>query len=102
MKVNQGKQAKLAQLARRIKKARAHAHISQAELGRAIGVSDKSISSYEKARSIPSFAKLKKIAQATEHTLTYFSDDNEVEATIAAKLTKIEKELAEIRKLLKK
>lgn len=93
---------RLEELSRRIKKARREAHISQAELGQVVGVSDKAISSYEKGRSIPPFAKLKKIAQATEHTLAYFGDGEEIEVTITSKLSKIEKQLEEIRKLLKK
>lgn len=102
MTVNQSDQRKLAELAKRIRRAREGAHISQLELGKAIGVSDKAISSYERGRSIPPFNKLKKIAQATEQPMDYFSGDPKLEATIVSKLSKVEKELAEIKKLLKK
>ncbi len=102
MSVNQSDQRKLAELAKRIRKAREEAHISQLELGKAIGVSDKAISSYEKGRSTPPFNKLKKIAQETKQPMDYFSGDPKMEGTIISKLSKVEKELAEIRKLLKK
>lgn len=102
MSVNQSDQRRLVELARRIRKAREESHISQLELGKAIGVSDKTISSYEKGRSTPPFNKLKKIAQETKQPLDYFSGDQEIEAAIVSKLSKVEKELAEIKKLLKK
>lgn len=102
MSVNQSDQRKLIELAKRIRQAREEAHISQLELGKAVGVSDKSISSYEKGRSMPPFNKLKKIAQATEQQLDYFSGDQQTKASIVSKLSKVEKELAEIKKLLKK
>ena len=98
---NRSHKGKLEELSKRIRQARKEARISQVELGRAVGVSDKAISSYEKGRSTPSFAKLKKIAQATEHSLTYFSNDEKAEDTITNKLSKIEEQLAQIRKLLK-
>lgn len=92
----------LAELATRIKSARESARLSQQELGSHIGVSDKSISAYEKGRSIPPVEKLQKIADLTNHPLTYFTDQNADEALIASKLATVEKELTEIKKLLKK
>ncbi len=87
-------------LAKRIREAREEANLSQATLAKHIGVSDKAISSYEKGRSIPPFENLKKIAESTNRPLTYFTDESAVESLIATKLTTIEKELAEIKKLL--
>jgi transcriptional regulator with XRE-family HTH domain len=92
----------LLDLAKRIKSARESARLSQQELGNHIGVSDKSISAYEKGRSIPPVEKLQKIADLTAHPLTYFTDQNANEALITSKLATVEKELAEIKKLLKK
>ena len=93
---------RLNDLARRIRSARLEAHMSQHGLGKSIGVSDKSVSAYEQGRSTPPFAKLKKIADATSHPLAYFTDENITEATITSKILMIERELAEVKKLLKK
>jgi len=89
-------------LAQRIKKARESAHISQRELGDAIGVSDKSISSYEKARSMPPVEKLKKIANITDRPLMYFTEDATAKIDIVSKLNIVEKQLNEIKDLLTK
>ncbi len=88
-------------LAKRIKSARRDAHLSQATLGEAIGVSDKSVSAYEQGRSTPPFEKIKKIARTTNRPLSYFTDESTDDATISEKLKVIEQELDEIRKLLK-
>jgi transcriptional regulator with XRE-family HTH domain len=89
-------------LAIRIKQARENMHISQKELGVGIGVSDKSISSYEKSRSIPPIEKLKRIAKKTNKPLAYFTEEETVSIDIMSKLNIVEKELREIRELLKK
>ena len=91
----------LSDLARRIRSARTTARLSQSELAKGIGVSDKSISAYEQGRSTPPFEKLKKIANETHHPLSYFTEENNGEATIASKLDSIERELAEVKRLLK-
>lgn len=92
----------LSELARRIRNARRDARLSQTDLGTHIGVSDKSISAYEQGRSTPPFAKLKKIAEHTNHPLSYFTEENTDNATIAAKLLSIERELIEVKKLLRR
>lgn len=89
-------------IAKRIRQARVEAHLSQEQLAQAVGVSDKSISAYEKGRSTPPVNKLKKIAQSTNHPIGYFSDEDVPEAVIAAKLSSIEKQLEEVKKLLQK
>lgn len=89
-------------LAKRIKSARSNAHLSQHELGDSIGVSDKSISAYEKGRSQPPLDNLQKIAEATAHPLSYFTDETTDASEITAKLQAIERELAEVKRLLKK
>ncbi|HSA83754.1 MAG TPA: helix-turn-helix transcriptional regulator [Patescibacteria group bacterium] len=94
-------QKKLNELALRIRDARRNAHLSQEELGQYIGVSDKSISAYEQSRSTPPISKLKKIAEATSHPLSYFTQEENIEAILASKLANIERELAEVKDLLK-
>jgi transcriptional regulator with XRE-family HTH domain len=92
----------LSELAQRIRSARDNAHLSQHELGNSIGLSDKSISAYEKGRSQPPLENLRKIAQATNYPLTYFTQEETNEIAIATKLLSIERELAEVKRLLKK
>lgn len=89
-------------LAQRIRSARENAHFSQHELGSHIGVSDKSISAYEKGRSQPPLSNLQKIASATRHPLAYFTDESTDVSEISAKLQSIERELAEVKLLLQK
>jgi len=96
------KNTELAELARRIRKARKSAHLSQAALAKSIGVSDKSVSAYEKGRSTPPFSKLKKIAEFTNHPMQYFTEEQMSDTTITKKIQQIEKELAIIRRLLEK
>lgn len=92
----------LQELSLLIRNARKNAHLSQADLAKSIGVSDKSVSAYEKGRSIPPFEKLKKIAQSTHLPITYFTEEKNDEAQILQKLTAIEQQLEEIKQLMNK
>ena len=96
----QKNQKKLTELALRIREARRNSHLSQEELGQYIGVSDKSVSAYEQGRSLPPITKLKKIAEYTNHPLSYFTQEENSGALLASKLANIERELAEVKKLL--
>ncbi len=98
--VDQKKQ--LTELAKRIYSARSTAHLSQHALGESIGLSDKAISAYEKGRSQPPLENLRKIADATNHPLTYFTQEDNSDSEITTKLRSIERELAEVKRLLKK
>lgn len=91
----------LTELAKRIRTARENARLSQDELGKSIGLSDKSVSAYEKGRSQPPLENLRKIAEVTNHPLTYFTQEENAAGEIAAKLLSIERELAEVKRLLK-
>jgi transcriptional regulator with XRE-family HTH domain len=93
-------QKNLTELALRIREARRNAHLSQDELGKFIGVSDKSVSAYEQGRSMPPITKLKKIAESTNHPLSYFTMEENQDALLASKLANIERELAEVKRLL--
>lgn len=95
------KSKKLNELARRIREARRNAHLSQDELGKYIGVSDKSVSAYEQGRSTPPINKLKKIATSTNHPLSYFTQEDNADAILTSKLASIERELSEVKRLLK-
>jgi len=87
-------------LSARIREAREASHISQMELARALGVSDKSISAYEKARSTPPVEKLKKIALKTNKTLLFFTGEKTDRMDIISKLNLLEREFNEIKGLL--
>ena len=98
--VDNKKQKKLSELANRIREARRRAHLSQDDLGKYIGVSDKSISAYEQGRSTPPIQKLKKIAEFTRYPLSYFTQEDNIDAMLANKLASIERELTEVKRLL--
>lgn len=92
----------VSKLALRIRKSRLEAQLSQSELGDTLGLTDKSISAYEAGRATPPLPVLEKLSKTVEKPLSYFVEGgNEVEHTIAAKLTAVERELAEIKKLLR-
>lgn len=93
---------KTVELSKRIRKARQEAHLSQQELGQAIGVSDKSVSAYEKGRALPSIDKLKKIAASTNQSVSFFTEEKVNANLVNSKLNKIEQELKEIKKLLRR
>lgn len=84
----------------RLRIARQSAHLSQLELGVAIGVSDRAISSYEQGRTLPPIENLKKIAQKTNYPLRFFVGEPEQLDTIQQLLSSIEKQLREIKKIL--
>lgn len=87
-------------MADRIRTARLEAGLSQTDLGNAIGLSDKSISAYEKGRAVPPVSKLKRISEETHQPLQYFTGDATEDYTIGSKLASIEKQLIEIKQLL--
>ncbi len=85
----------------KIKQARKTKRFTQDELARAIGVSDKSVSAYESSRINPPLPVLEKIAESTNHSMSYFLEDT-LEADIMAKLKEIEVQFSEIKELLKR
>ncbi len=91
----------ISEIASRIKSARKKAGLSQVELAKGIGLTDKSVSAYEQGRSTPPVSKLKQIAQVTQHPLSYFTDPTTDHVTLDTLILSIERELQEIKKLLK-
>lgn len=90
-------------LAQKIKRARKESRLSQKELGEALNVSDKAISSYESGRAIPPITTLQKLSKITRRPLAYFTgtEDESIEYSVASILKNIEGQLEEIKKLLK-
>lgn len=86
-----------------IRKARKEIGLSQKQLGHALKLSDKAVSSYEIGRSVPSFRVLRKISKVVYKPISYFDEETGNEdMDLAIKISTIEKELAEIKALLKK
>lgn len=88
-------------IGKKIKSARKTKRITQQDLAKQVGVSDKSISAYESDRTSPPLHILDKIANATNQPLNYFLTET-VESSILSKLREVKTQFKEIEKLLKK
>ena len=71
--------------------------MSQRSLGLALGLSDKTISSYESSRSYPNLEVLTKISEILGKPLEYFISSNK-EVTILDLFEKVERNQKEISK----
>ena len=90
-------------IGKRLKKARKEIGLSQKQLAKALRLSDKAISAYEVGRSTPSFETIRKISKIIHKPITYFDQNvNLNDLDLQIKIKTIEKELLEIRKLLRK
>lgn len=88
-------------LATKLKVARQDAGLSQKDMGEALRLSDKAISSYEVGRAVPSIDTLKDISKVTHKPMSYFFDERDPEDfDLQIKIKTIEKELLEIKKIL--
>jgi len=86
-----------------IKKARKEMGLSQREFADYLQISDKAVSSYEVGRATPNFDMLRKIGRVVHKPITYFDDDyDEDDIDLQIKLKTIERELLEIKKILRK
>lgn len=93
---------------KKLKTARMDKGLSQRSLGLSLGLSDKTISSYESGRSFPSLDILYKLSTVLDKPLEYFILTPSKEFNVEDKLNKvinqqkaIQKELDEITKILK-
>ena len=94
---------KPAVIGEKIKLARLNIGLSQKQLARAVKLSDKAISAYEVGRAIPSLSMLKEISGAVDKPVTYFLNDLPAEEIdLADKLTRIGRELREVKELLQR
>lgn len=91
----------MVKIGQKIKQARKIKQITQEDLAKVIGVSDKSISAYESDRISPPIKVLEKIAENTDQAFSYFLEDT-VESSILSKLNEIKKQFNEIKDLLEK
>jgi transcriptional regulator with XRE-family HTH domain len=79
------------QIGKKIRYAREDTGLSQRELGRMLSVSDKAISSYEVGRTLPNI----------HIPMAYFDESVSLDVDLQVKIRTIEKELLEIKRLLK-
>ncbi len=92
----------------KLKVARLDKNISQRGLGLALGLSDKTISSYESSRSYPNLELLPKISEILEKPIEYFVSDgkdiflNEKLESIIGNHKKISEELVKIKAVINK
>jgi|688.fasta_scaffold11808_13 transcriptional regulator with XRE-family HTH domain len=89
-------------LADKIKQARRDSNLSQKELGQAVLISEKAISSYEQGRTTPPIGMLKKIANKTNHPISFFVEESSKDYEIHSLLEKVEGLLSDIKNLLEK
>lgn len=88
-------------LSERIRNARTASHLSQQQLADKMGFSDKSISAYEKGRSVPPLSQLKKLAKITNYPLAYFTQEEEISLSLVfAKLQLVQRQFDDIKKIL--
>lgn len=93
-------QKDIAVLAKKIREARRQARLSQTDLAKGIGLSDKAISSYESGRSVPPIERLSRIAQQTQQPMSYFTGGELSDVELLQKLTQVEQELQALKKIL--
>lgn len=93
---------------KRLKEARKEKGISQRGLGLALGLSDKTISSYESNRSLPNLEILRKLSEVLNKPVEYFISSRS-DVLIQNLLNRIEinqqnisKELGNIKKIIRK
>ncbi|MBI3887948.1 helix-turn-helix transcriptional regulator [Candidatus Microgenomates bacterium] len=92
---------KLSELAIRIRESRIKVHLTQEDLGKQLGLSDKSISAYEQGRSIPPIRKLQELAKITSVPLSYFMEDTSgTYEALLQQFMAVEREFQELKKLL--
>lgn len=88
-------------LAEKIKQARLESKMSQRDLGAAVHISEKAISSYEQGRTTPPLGMLKKIAVKTNKSISFFIEEPNTEVRIATLLKEVENLLNEVKSLIK-
>lgn len=84
-----------------IRKARKEVGLSQKDFAVILNVSDKTVSSYEVGRSVPSIQVLGQMSKIVQKPIGYFTGTMTEDMDLQLKLNKIEGELLEIKKILK-
>lgn len=84
--------------AERLRKAREEYGISQRSLALSLGLSDKTISSYETSNSYPNLEILKKISDFFQKPTDYFLASKYEESTLLERVRELEKEVKKLKK----
>ncbi len=84
----------------RLKSARMEARLSQLQVGVIIGVTDKTVSSYEAGRVSPPIDKLIHLADTYKKSISFFLGDNSKDYKFTSRLRAIELALKEIKRQL--
>jgi transcriptional regulator with XRE-family HTH domain len=85
--------------AERLRKAREEYGISQRSLALSLGLSDKTISSYETSNSYPNLEILKKISDFFQKPTDYFLASKYEESTLLERVRELEKEVEKLKKV---
>jgi transcriptional regulator with XRE-family HTH domain len=85
---------------KKLKEARLERGLSQRSLGLSIGLSDKTISSYESSRSYPSLDVLKKLSEELRKSLDYFLSSESEKDALLQRINELEKENSVLRDIV--
>lgn len=85
-------------IAKKIRSIREKSNLSQKRFGVKLGISGKTISSYENGRSIPPMKMLEKIAEV--YRTSFVSISNQNKRRIKTSLSSLEKQILRIKELL--
>ncbi|RMD77315.1 XRE family transcriptional regulator [Candidatus Dojkabacteria bacterium] len=94
------REALLEGLSKKIKMARLESSMSQLEVGRVLGVTDKTISAYESGRIVPPVDKLMALAEIFKKPITYFLGLDPRDYKVASRLRAVEIALRDVRRQL--
>jgi transcriptional regulator with XRE-family HTH domain len=88
--------------AERLKTARRNNNLSQKDLAMLVGLSDKSISAYEKARVLPPTYLLPKFAKELNTTISFFFGDDTTIANLRQEIVQLQQQIIQINETLQK
>lgn len=86
----------LEEIGKKIKEARETIGLSQKDLGIALGLSDKAVSAYEAARTIPPLETLVRIAEELNKPIDYFINPNASDFKVETQLATMESTVARL------
>jgi transcriptional regulator with XRE-family HTH domain len=87
---------------KKLKEARIEKGLSQRSLGLSIGLSDKTISSYESSRSYPSLDILKKLTEELGKSFDYFLSSEGERDILLERIKDLERENSVLRDMINK
>ncbi len=87
---------------KKLKDARIENGLSQRSLGLSIGLSDKTISSYESSRSYPSLDILKKLTEKLGRSFDYFLSSDSEKDILLERIKDLERENSVLRDIVNK